>query len=446
MSEEANEIVFSEDEKSVEFVEDDSSNSEEWDDESQLSGELSNSEGEYGGEEGEEGEEGYMDELPEWACAYCQNSDPESVALCVTCGKWFCNSSHKTGSHIYKHMLLSGHFNIYLHPNGLYSQFSDTPISCFNNSSHANVFGLGIIQHNQGYYSIICTQCCTDKAGLAELGWDAESWQCIVKNRQIANFIVKDSQSGTVQRVTDDEIYGLEKMWKAGNDVTLVDYRTQSYLQNVELTEIPPTFANFSEYESVFLPIVELEEISDKEENDTKCIEDVMLRWENGVSNTKLAVFRVDMYDNRNRMSIGQLINLCLPINLLDTKDENVYRGKVIQIKNDEVYIQMIDNELPLSQTRGFRVTFCWNGVVYERMKEAIRSLNYEDSMSPYLFDTIMGKLTKPKPFPPLNLKSYTVPGMPELNHSQVTAVKAALENPLTLIQGPPGTGKTCRD
>jgi regulator of nonsense transcripts 1 len=35
------------------------------------------------------------------------------------------------------------------------------------------------------------------------------------------------------------------------------------------------------------------------------------------------------------------------------------------------------------------------------------------------------------------------VPNLPELNHSQVYAVKSVLQKPLSLIQGPPGTGKT---
>ena len=39
--------------------------------------------------------------------------------------------------------------------------------------------------------------------------------------------------------------------------------------------------------------------------------------------------------------------------------------------------------------------------------------------------------------------KKFSVPNLPELNHSQIFAVKSVLQKPLSLIQGPPGTGKT---
>jgi regulator of nonsense transcripts 1 len=39
--------------------------------------------------------------------------------------------------------------------------------------------------------------------------------------------------------------------------------------------------------------------------------------------------------------------------------------------------------------------------------------------------------------------KRFSAPGLPELNHSQMYAVKSVLGKPLSLIQGPPGTGKT---
>jgi regulator of nonsense transcripts 1 len=43
-----------------------------------------------------------------------------------------------------------------------------------------------------------------------------------------------------------------------------------------------------------------------------------------------------------------------------------------------------------------------------------------------------------------LNLpKKWSAPGLPDLNQSQVDAIRSVLQKPLSLIQGPPGTGKT---
>lgn len=43
----------------------------------------------------------------------------------------------------------------------------------------------------------------------------------------------------------------------------------------------------------------------------------------------------------------------------------------------------------------------------------------------------------------PLPKTGYSAPSLPELNHSQLHAVRSVLQQPLSLIQGPPGTGKT---
>ena len=43
----------------------------------------------------------------------------------------------------------------------------------------------------------------------------------------------------------------------------------------------------------------------------------------------------------------------------------------------------------------------------------------------------------------PLPKSGFSAPKLPELNHSQLHAVRSVLQQPLSLIQGPPGTGKT---
>lgn len=66
-----------------------------------------------------------------------------------------------------------------------------------------------------------------------------------------------------------------------------------------------------------------------------------------------------------------------------------------------------------------------------------------ETSISGYIYHRLLGHDVEAQPLR-INLpKIFSVPGLPELNHSQVNAVRNVLQAPLSLIQGPPGTGKT---
>lgn len=80
-------------------------------------------------EEEREEEEEEKKELPEWACAYCQNDNVNAVAQCMVCKKWFCNSYCRYGSHIIQHLILSEHKSIRLHPNGLQKEYGTLPFA-----------------------------------------------------------------------------------------------------------------------------------------------------------------------------------------------------------------------------------------------------------------------------------------------------------------------------
>ncbi|KAL1428244.1 hypothetical protein MTO96_002643 [Rhipicephalus appendiculatus] len=122
--------------------------------------------------------------------------------------------------------------------------------------------------------------------------------------------------------------------------------------------------------------------------------------------------------------------------------------GHVIKIPDnysEEVGIEMKTNlGVPSECTSNFVVDFVWKSTSFDRMQAALRKFAVDEcSVSAYIYHRLLGheveEVVMRCPLP----KHFSAPQLPELNRSQVYAVKHALQRPLSLIQGPPGTGKT---
>jgi regulator of nonsense transcripts 1 len=72
------------------------------------------------------------------------------------------------------------------------------------------------------------------------------------------------------------------------------------------------------------------------------------------------------------------------------------------------------------------------------RMQTAMRTFAVDErSVSGYLYHRLLGHDVEEHKVRAALPRKFSVPGLPELNHSQITAVKSVLQKPLSLIQVP---------
>jgi regulator of nonsense transcripts 1 len=117
---------------------------------------------------------------------------------------------------------------------------------------------------------------------------------------------------------------------------------------------------------------------------------------------------------------------------------------------------------VPTEVTHNFIVDFVWKSTSFDRMQLAMKTFAVDEkSVSAYIvscvgmlivncgltdspqYHKLLGHEVEPQSLKTQMPKRFSAPGLPELNHSQMYAVKSILQKPISLIQGPPGTGKT---
>ena len=113
-------------------------------------------------------------------------------------------------------------------------------------------------------------------------------------------------------------------------------------------------------------------------------------------------------------------------------------------IEDGEIALEMRNANVPLTITDGYVAEFVWKSTSYDRMQTALKTFAVDDtSVSGFLYHRLLGHDVEQQALKTVVPARLSVPGLPELNHSQLAALKAVLQRPLSLIQGPPGTGKS---
>lgn len=332
-----------------------------------------------------------------------------------------------------------------LHPD---SPLGDTIPECYTCGSR-NPFMLGFLPaKGDAVVMLLCRTPCNYAANTKEVEWDASQWSPLIENRSFLSWFVH-IPSAALQRkaraITAQQISKLEDLWRENERATLGDIENPALEEDLPKTQVQ--YDSIVQYNSIFFALLSAEEEYDKKLKEGLTQHDLTLRWESDKTGNLLVWLRLPPLESGElRLSIGDELCLRYKGTLTPSWHVNVVVQRFSPTSSMEVACEVPRNTLPpsLDCVSNFSLEIVWIGTTYRRMKAALhRFLRNSSCMSPNLQKKLLGhtggvdtlKVTLPS--------HIAAPGLPELNHSQVAAVKAASTRALTLIQGPPGTGKT---
>lgn len=396
-------------------------------------------------EEEEDGNEFFNKELPPHACKYCGIHDPAYVIMCNICKKWFCNGrGHTSGSHIINHLVRAKHKEVTLHKDG---PLGETVLECYT-CGVRNIFVLGFIPAKaDSVVVLLCRQPCAAQNSLKDMNWDQEQWKPLIADRSFLSWLVKVPSEQEQQRgrqVSSAQIAKLEEVWKDNAEATFQDLEKPGVDEDPH--QVLLRYEDGYQYQNIFGPLVKLEADYDKRLKESQTQENVTVRWDVGLNKKTIAYFSLAKTDGDMRLMQGDELKLSLG---WDAGAKAWFSlGHVMKIPDnfgDEVGLELKNaNEAPTDKTTGFSVDFIWKSTSFDRMQLALRKFAVDDqSVSAYIYHRLLGHNVDEVLFRCHLPKHFSAPNLPDLNRSQVYAVKHAIQRPLSLIQGPPGTGKT---
>lgn len=388
-------------------------------------------------------------ELPAHACAYCGIHSPASVVKCLSCSKWFCSGRGSTNtSHIVNHLVRARHKEVQLHPQ---SAMQDTILECYNCGTR-NVFLLGFIPaKSDTVVVLLCRQPCAASTSSKDMSWDVSRWQPLIESRSFLDWLVpppSDAEQLRARQLTPPTIAKLEEMWKEDANATVADLEKAANVDD----DPHPVLLRYDDpyhYQNIFGPLVKMESDYDKKLKEAQSEDNLVVGWAVGLNGKHMASFVLPKMESGDvKLAVGDEMRLKYKGELRPPWEGVGYVIKIPNNQNDEVTLELrktgSEKSVPTDCTHNFSAEYVWKATSYDRMQLAMKTFALDErSVSGFLFHKLLGHEVQVAPTKTQMPRKFTAPFLPDLNNSQINAIKAVLSQPLSLIQGPPGTGKT---
>ena len=390
--------------------------------------------------------------LPEYSCRYCGIHDPACVAHCVETKKWFCNAVvGNGGSHLVNHLVRSRSHQIQLHPE---SPLGDTVLECYNCASK-NSFVLGFVPaSSSSVVVLLCRVCVETVPALKDMDWELAQWHPLIQDRKFLPWLIKvpsDKLLLRAREISQGQMAKLEELWKEEPDARFADLNRPDI---VEHEEMAPTLLQYEDgfhYQNILAPLVKIEADYDRQMKESLTEESISVRWDKSLSGKNVATFTFHRLGvEQSRIMPGDELRLKLGegASYLHGKPwEGV--GYVKGIVDGEVELELRSaGHVPESIHDDYIVEYIWKSTSFDRMQNALKTFAIDDtSVTGYIYHRLLGHPVEEQHIASARIPGsdvdFSVPGLPPLNESQIEAVAAVLQRPMSLIQGPPGTGKT---
>ncbi|KAF8379148.1 hypothetical protein HHK36_028577 [Tetracentron sinense] len=417
-------------------------------------------------------------DFTEHACRYCGVQNPACVARCnvPSCRKWFCNSRGNTsGSHIVNHLVRAKHKEVCLHKD---SPLGETILECYNCGCR-NVFLLGFISAKaESVVVLLCREPCLSVNALKDMNWDLSQWCPLIDDRCFLQWLVKvrvffssgllcffsppgdmletflnwliscilqipsEQEQLRARQISAQQINKVEELWKTNPDASLEDLEKPGV--DDEPQPVVLKYEDAYQYQNVFAPLITLEADYDKMMKESQSKDNLTIRWDIGLNKKRIAYFVFPKEDNELRLVPGDELRLRYSGDAAHPAWQSV--GHVIKLTaQEEVALELRASQgVPVDVNHGYSVDFVWKSTSFDRMQGAMKTFAVDEtSVSGYIYHHLLGHEVEVQVVRNTLPRRFGAPGLPELNASQVFAVKSVLQKAVSLIQGPPGTGKT---